>query len=364
MEFREVAEQVVTKSLRIRAGDSVFIDAWEHTLAQAEAMAAACIRAGARPTVHFFSDALFRTVLTDAPADLLRTPSPVLLAAFDHVTAAIYLSGPKDPAIFEAASPARGAMMNEGDNPLSDKSRQRKIRTAWIATAFATPERARQYGIDHAAWQRSVNEALTVDPTELAAVGGRVAAILREGKQVRITAPPGTDLTVNLIGRTPHLEDGVIDDQDLAVSNHHVVLPTGTVAVAPDERSANGTVTFPFAALWGKVIRDLRFMFGDGRLTSFTARENEATLRGFYEGATGDKDRLGSISLGINSRAASVGGGNLTDWLSEGAVSIGLGKNKGLGGELDSSFHWFATLSGARVEVDGRVIAENGRVLV
>lgn len=362
MEFQEIAEQIITKNLRIRARDQVLITSWEHTIPLAEALAVACYRVGAKPDLRLFTDGLYRQVLSEMPDEVLRLVPTPLLAAYDHFSATIELSGPKDPAVFEGSSPARMAAMYDADRPIEDKARERKIRGAWIMTGN-TPERARQYGIDHRAWGDFISEALSVDPSELASVGQQLANVLRGGKRVRITGS-GTDLTVNLIGRQPQVKDGIVDEQDLAIGNRLVFLPTGYVGVAPDESSANGTITFPFAALWGKVVRDLQWTFANGRLTAFSARENEGTFRTFFESATGDKDRLGSLGIGINPRAKALNAGGLTDWLVEGAFTVLIGKNKEWRGELESSLSWFATITGPRVEIDGRVVAENGRVLV
>jgi len=361
MELQEISEQVVQKNLRLAAGDHVLIMSWEHTVPMAEALIAACFKVGALPLVTLFTDNAWRA-FAQTPDTVLRQPPSPLLAAYDHFAATIWLGGPKDPAVFEGASPSKMNAWNEGMKPVWDKARERKIRSAFIALGQATAERARQYGIDNRAWQDSITDALSVDPTELSAVGQRVANVLREAKQVRITGP-GTDLTINLTGRQPHVDDGIVAEPDLAIGARSINLPAGSVSVAPDETSANGTIAFPFAAVWGKVLPDFRWTFRDGRLTAFSARENENTFRMFLDSATGAKDQLGSLSIGINPRAKAVSRG-LGESIVEGAVGVGLGANKELGGKLDSSFFWSATLPGARVEVDGRVIAENGRVLV
>lgn len=361
MELQEIAEQVVQKNLRIGAGDQVLINCWEHTVPMAEALVAACYDVGAQPQVSFFTDNMWRA-FAQTPDNVLRqTPSP-LLAAYDHFAATIWLGGPKDPAVFEDASPAKMNAWTEGMKPVWDKARERKIRTADINLGQATPERARQYGIDYRAWQDSMTNALGVDPSELSAVGQRVANALRGAKQVRITGP-GTDLTVKLAGRHPHVDDGIVADPDLAIGARFIDLPAGSVTVAPDEASADGTITFPFAAVWGKVLPDFVWSFRSGRLTTFSAKENEDVFRAFIDSATGAKDQLGSLSIGINPRAKAVSRG-LGESIVEGAAGIALGANKELGGSLESTFMWSATLPAARVEVDGRVVAENGRVVV
>ncbi|MBI2973541.1 MAG: aminopeptidase, partial [Armatimonadetes bacterium] len=231
MNVQEIAEQVVTKNLRIGAGDQVLIATHDHTIPLAEALAAACYRVGAIPLVRLFTDGLYRTMLSEIPDDVLRKVPTPLLAAYDHYTADIALSGPKDPAIFEGTSPARMAAMYHASRPITDKARERKVRSAWLMTGHATPERGRRYGVDHRAWEDFINEGLSADPSELASAGQRLANVLRGGKQVRITGP-GTDLTVNLIGRQPQVQDGIVDEQDLAIGNRQGFLPTGFVRVA------------------------------------------------------------------------------------------------------------------------------------
>lgn len=361
MNVQEIAEQLVQKSLRLGPGDHVLIMCWEHTIPMGEALAAACFNVGALPLVTFGSDNLWRATVAASDSLLRQSPDP-LLAAYDHFTAEIWLGGPKDPAVFEEASPAKMNAWNEGQKPIWDKARERKMRSAFIALGQATPERARQYGIDYRAWQDSMTDALSVDPTELSSTGQRLANILREGKEVRITGP-GTDLSVRLMGRQAQVNDGVVAEADLAIGARFVSLPAGSVWVAPDETSAHGTITFPFAALWGKVLPEFQWTFRGGRLTSFTARENENLFRTFLDTAKGAKDQLGSLSIGINPKAKAVSR-SLGESIVEGAVGVGLGANKELGGKLETSFQRSETLPGARVEIDGRVVAENGRVLV
>jgi len=77
--------------------------------------------------------------------------------------------------------------------------------------------------------------------------------------------------------------------------------------------------------------------------------------------AKGDKDRIGSLSLGINLGARF--GFNI-DPLVSGAVSIGIGENRQLGGENSTDFSLMCTLSNATVELDGAPIVKNGRLVI
>jgi hypothetical protein len=44
--------------------------------------------------------------------------------------------------------------------------------------------------------------------------------------------------------------------------------------------------------------------------------------------------------------------------------SFSMGSNRALGGEIDLPFMFFLTLAGATVHVDGRIVVENGLLLL
>ena len=76
-----------------------------------------------------------------------------------------------------------------------------------------------------------------------------------------------------------------------------------------------------------------------------------------------DKDRIGSISFGVNPEGAPTGVG-LDDWLYSGVVSIGIGRNIEEGGENETNFGWSLSLIDATVVIDGVTVVENGEIVV
>jgi leucyl aminopeptidase (aminopeptidase T) len=82
-----------------------------------------------------------------------------------------------------------------------------------------------------------------------------------------------------------------------------------------------------------------------------------------YRGASGDKDRLGSFSIGINPKTQVMGLVSV-DELTLGGVTIGIGSNKDFGGDNDTTIGFAQTLSKATVEVDGRPLIQEGKVQV
>ena len=363
MDMKEIAMRVVKESLQLGEKDYLIINTWAHTTDLAEALSLEAMKAGAVPAILYESDNLYRSFLSEIPSENLRKTPLHMLSALDAITAEISLSGPKDPSVFEAGSPALRSAMDEAMHPMMEKSRERKIRGAYIQYGFATPERAERYGVDHASWNQGMINALTADLEELSMDGQKIASILENAKTIEVSHSNGTKIKMELMGRKANVQDGIVDENDIAKGHLWVELPTGNVSVAPKETSVNGKVVFGKTALWGKIVRNLTWNFKYGRLVSFKADENEGVFSEFYGGAKGEKDRFASLSIGLNPKATPTGTG-LTDWIVRGAVSLGIGGNKDLGGENQTDFGWSGTLLGATVKVDGKTVIEKGQLKI
>lgn len=362
-EEQEIAKRVVRDVLKLKKGDFVLINTWAHTLSLAEAISIEASRAGAVPTITYESDYLYATRLEEIPEETLRQVPEHLLAAYDKITAVVELAGPKNPAVFDKGSPAKLGATQDSWKPISDKSRERKVRGCYIEAGFATKERAKRYGVDYKKWSASINDALTADLSEIKKKGEVISKIIEAGKEFGITAPNGTDLTFTCEGRRSYVSDGQIDQEDIERDQTWVSLPTGDAYTTIVETSANGKFILDKVALWGKIVEKLEWDFKEGKLTGWSAKANQKIFDEFIGGASGDKDRIAGLSVGLNPKARPTGMG-LSDWIVEGAISIGLGGNKESGGQNDSTFMWSGTLVDATLTVDGKVIVEKGKLKI
>jgi leucyl aminopeptidase (aminopeptidase T) len=265
--------------------------------------------------------------------------------------------------VFSAGSPEKMAAMDQANKPLFDLVRQRKVREMWTLEGQCTPQRARQYGVDYQAWRDSLNKAMDADYLAMAATGKRLAEMLEKAESIRITASGGTDLSMHLARRPVSINDGIIDDSDLARGIRFSSFPDGNISLAPDEHSANGTIVFSPLQLWGKNIRDLRWVFKDGRLIDWSAAENGQVFEEYYTAATGDKDRFGFLAIGINPQAKPIGF-TFLDWLAVGTVTGGIGYNLDDGGSNDSSYGQSGIVIHANLTVDGKSLLKDGKLLV
>jgi aminopeptidase len=357
-----IASRVVNECLGIGAGDVVVITTYPHTIPLANALALECYKQDADPLIVLDTDEVFYGHLKILSEESLKTTSKHCLGLADYTKFYIWLGGPEDPGPMREIPPSKFSALFEGEKAHWDKSLEVGNLSAGLAVGQVTPQRAKTYGFDFEEWKRMVEAAMEVNPEELSASGRKLEPIMYQEAEARVTAPNGTDLRFKLGGREPQIFDGILDQEDIERGSLGVDLPSGSIAVAILEDSAEGKVIFDVPAPQvGVLIKGMRWVFRDGRLTELSAEENEEAIRGLYEGASGDKDRLGSLLVGLNPKAKT---GFLHSNIAHGAVTLGIGDNRDLGGENESDWGFGGTLSEATLEIGGQVVVKDGKLVV
>jgi leucyl aminopeptidase (aminopeptidase T) len=358
----KIAQNIVNQSLRIREDDVVHITASRHMLDLAEEVAMECRRAGAETTTIYWSEPVWYSSITELPLDWLRGASKTDLALLDIATANINLAAATDPAPMAKISPERLAANSEGADYSYRKYAERKPRTANSALPLVTSQRARSYGFSYSAWKRATENALRADYSRISASGLKLRQLLDNAHDVHITSRNGTELKFQLMGRKSLMDDGIIDEDDLSSGNFETTLPAGHINIAPDENSANGDVVLDLpVALRGRLIQGLSWSFENGLVRKFTAAKNADMVIPVWEKATGDRSRFGLFGIGFNYAAKT---GFLNDSIASGAITLGIGENKILGGQNMSTFAFQGTLKKSTVTIDGRTIVAEGKLTV
>ncbi len=356
-----LARSIVHDSLRPKEFEPVIISTYPHTIDLAEQVDLECQKAGADPFIVLDTDKAFYGQFKNLSEENLKKVSAHCVGIADYARSYVWLGGPRDPGPMARVPREKFAAMFEGEQAHLEKTLEKKPKNVAVALGMVTRERAKVYGFNYAKWKQSVEDAVAVNYGRLQASGVRAAALLNQPAKVRIRADNGTDLRFKLVGdpRKADVDDGVISDEDLAAGNTDVGLPAGAVWVAPDEESAQGTfvcdVGIPQV---GRLIERLSWTFKDGHAVEFTAKRNLIAAQTNWEHASGDRDRFASFGLGLNPRMKP---GFLQSVATSGAVTIGIGENRSLGGKNTSSYGFGGTLVSGTVEVDGKTVIDRGK---
>ncbi len=359
-EYELLAKNVIRKSLQIKPKENVIVECWNHGLPAAKEFVYQLRAVGAKPMFLFEDEETHWRSVETLPAAKLGQVSKPEWSALAAADGYIFLPGPADIARYRRNMSKSGAAAAYNSDWYR-RGRKAGLRGARVLLGYVSPERAQSYGFDYPAWRAMILEAGGADFRAISRRGKRLAGLLSQDAEVSVNAPNGTDLSFRLRGRDARCDDGIVDAEDLREGEFMTGVPPGSSYVAPDEESAEGTVVadlpLPYLGAWS---RGIRFEFRDGR-ASWSASEGGEPIRASFEKATGGKDRLGAISVGLNPAAKY---GFLQDDLVAGSVEISIGNNTDWGGRNTSSFAYSARLSQATVKIGRKTVVDGGRLAV
>jgi len=354
------ARQVVTKSMRITEGESVFIYTVREALDLAEAMALECDIVGAKPLVAAYSDDYMKKSLMMPDEKYVESTPQHLLKAIEATNAYI---GIGRPALAEVPVPRIGARLR-ARKPITDVMDKKGVR--WVGIGYPTLNSAKESGVTLSRFKKVVLSALDIDYEELVKRGRSIVNAVLDASTVHLTSNRGTDIEFKVNGRKWIIDDHVISDEDMEFGDVGLNLPCGEVFVCPIETSANGKVFFDVPTnYFGHRIVDLKLEFKKGRIVNFNAKQGRRDFKEVLDSATGDKDRIAEFAIGLNPKAQFIND-ILVDEKVLGSIHIAIGDNKGpsYGGKNDSSIHWDLIMTHATVKVDGKIIMKNGKLKI
>lgn len=197
---------------------------------------------------------------------------------------------------------------------------------------------------------------LTANYMELAALTLKVGEILDKGKNVKITTPSGTNLSMQIEGRTTTKDTGLYHKP-----GEWGNLPSGEVCLAPVEGTTQGILVIDSM---GKIVtKPLRITVVDGWARKFEG-ENAVQLENLLKSADENAYNIGELGIGTNPKAR-ITGAVLEDEKVLGTIHIALGDNTSyVGGHTKSSIHLDGILFQPTVVVDDFTLMKNGKLQV
>jgi aminopeptidase len=234
----------VTRSGNIREGDMVLITGGVRVLTLLEDLSIESRKAGAHPLIALWSDRLARLEYDDVPAKYDARPSEMNRRLAGFITAQISVDASESDTAFRGVPLGRIAARLEAMRPVMELMQRRSVRHVSLGNGlYPTEERARQFGMTKAQLADVFWRGVNVDYDALQATGERIRRILAAAREVRLTPPNGTDLTLRIAGRPVFVSDGVIsaEDERKGGAASLVWLPAGEVFLAPVPGSATAS---------------------------------------------------------------------------------------------------------------------------
>jgi leucyl aminopeptidase (aminopeptidase T) len=358
---REAARNIVTKYLKVRPGENAIVESWDHTMPFAAAMVDAIRQAGGR-TLHVQEDEReWWRAIDRKQAKLLGQSSEPEWAAMKAADLYVHFWGPGDTdRIRQLPDPTFEDALGWFDD-WYPTARRSGLRGSRVTIGFATPGRAKEWGLNHAKWQERILRACLADPDEMSRRAARLRRALASGRTVRITHSNGTDLEVALLGKPPRLHDGRPHPRDKRFGAADMLsqIPAGRIDAALDGRTAEGRIHANRRTnIWWFWDEGGTLEFSKGKLVSYSFEKGGKEFAREYRKGTAGKDRPGSLMFGLNPAAHDVA--NLES-VEQGAVTLVVGRNAF--GTNPSNFMSWVTLGGAEIAIDGTPLIRGGKLL-
>jgi leucyl aminopeptidase (aminopeptidase T) len=230
---------------------------------------------------------------------------------------------------------------------------------AWVAGRAGILKGQARFAAGAFIDQSVLENELSADYHQIAAITQSLANWLRGSLSVHITTPLGTDLSLSTAGREWRVDTGIPAGKGVYGN-----LPAGEVYIAPIEDSAEGVLVID-KSLPGLVLSDpVRLVFEKGRVVQIEGGAGAEQLQqAIAEGETkpnGAGSRvIAELGIGTNPKAR-LQGNLMTDEKAAGTIHVAIGRNDFLGGKNLAPIHIDGVVSQPTVHVDGKILIDNG----
>jgi leucyl aminopeptidase (aminopeptidase T) len=192
---------------------------------------------------------------------------------------------------------------------------------------------------------------LRADYESIAADCERIYEQVAGAEEIRVTAPAGTDITVEPGGR-PWLQDTGIVHEPGEMSN----LPAGETFLSPatgDGRVVVDGTMMPHGRLDGTTVA---FTVEDGRVVEMEDPAIADQLATAAEEAGDAAYNLAELGIGANTAVTELVGSVLLDEKAAGTVHLAIGDDAGIGGDTEAPVHLDGIVTEPTVYADGEEI--------
>ena len=361
-DWTPIAKEIV-ENAGIQPGEVVVVNGGQHNVPLLEAIAMESNMKGAFTNVFFTTDEIERSLAHDVHYQYLSATPTYFGEWVKNIDVWIGLSSAENPQIiFKDALEVRMAALRKGGQQLYDGFNKSKCRVYQVN--YPTQQEAALAKMEFADYEKMMVGAMQADYSAIVTKAEALRNQLKSSKSIKVTSPDGTMLTLSVSGRPIYLGDGVVSKADVAnktLAGRLASLPDGRIFATGVETSANGKLVVPRAKCRYEPMTNVRFDVEGGKMLNISVGDGKECAEKILKETTGDKMFAG-ISIGLNPVLIS----NDDYWPVSGAgvVYLSFGNNQLEGGKNTSAFSWSFPITNATVEIDGKVVVKDGKIVL
>ena len=342
--YDKVARKVLSETLRLKKGETLTIECWNNGLPFARRLVVEARRMGAIPVVVFEDESAYVEGVKVTPKDVLGSMGKQEYGLLAGSDAYVFIPGPPIGAYSPRLSREEVTDSTKYNRSWYEAAEKAKLRGARLPFGYVGKDYARLIGKRPEEVARHQLRAALADFSSISASGRAVGQALEDGAKATLLTP-GARLEFELKGDL-EVEDGVVDEGDVAGGYNMTYVPPGYVSKQVDPASANGAVALSPSVTRLGLLKDARLEFEGGRLVRWKSRGSPKVLAELAEAVQPEKRALSTVIVGLNPLMRYENG-------QDRMVSGGIG----LGG-----FGFMGTVRRGSISVAGKALVEKGKL--
>jgi leucyl aminopeptidase (aminopeptidase T) len=201
---------------------------------------------------------------------------------------------------------------------------------------------------------------LNADYKKIAELTLKLKDYFEKTKIVKVTAPSGTDITMDISGREAKASKGLFHEKGESGN-----LPTGETFAAPLEGTSNGVfvVDGSMAGIGVMENSTITIEVEDGYATKITGGEEAEKLEKMLDEFGKEARNIAEFGIGTND-SAQLSGSLLEDEKVLGTCHIAVGNNKSMGGKVSVPIHLDGVIKKPTIYFDDEMIMKDGKLLI
>ncbi|NVM29117.1 MAG: hypothetical protein HWN65_09745 [Candidatus Helarchaeota archaeon] len=198
------------------------------------------------------------------------------------------------------------------------------------------------------------------DIYEITELTEKLAEILTNGDEARISTKKGTDVVFSIKDRisAPLRVRHVVPGAWGAVPEY------AEAAIAPVEGTAQGAwIIDVFFEKVGPIKFPVNVLIENGRAIKIEGGEEATKIRAIIEAADENGNNIAELGIGTNHTLKHTTG-TIGDKMMKGTAHLAIGKNINIGGQTFSNIHHDGVMDKVTIQIDGETIQKEGKFLI
>ena len=342
--YDKVARRIISETLRMKKGETLTIESWNNGLPFARRLVVEARRIGAIPVVIFEDESAYIEGVRVTPKDVLGSMGKQEYGLLAGSDAYVFIPGPPIGAYSPRLSRQEVTDSTKYNRSWYEAAEKARLRGARLPFGYVGKDYAKLLRKRPEEVARHQLKASLADLSGIATSARALGEALKDGAQGTLLTAGGK-LEFTLRGDL-EIQDGVVDEDDVAAGDNMAYLPSGYVWKEVDSASANGTVALSPAVTRLGLLADARLEFVDGKLAGWKSSRSPKMLAELLEAVDPEKRVLSSVMVGLNPLMKYENG---QDRMVSGAI--------GLGG-----FGFTGTVRRGSLAVDRKALVRKGKL--